>query len=208
MELFMKFLLGKKVRMGQMFADDGTLVPFTVVQAGPCRVLRHKTKETDGYAAIQVGYGEKKQRGARENTHVSRYQYIREFRTDNGASYAQPASFKEGDLFGVSVFDIGDRVDVTGISKGKGFQGVVKRHGFSGGKKTHGNKDQLRAPGSIGATDPQRVFKGRRMAGHMGAERVTVKNVEVVGMDKEKNEIQMKGAVPGRRGTFLIIKSA
>lgn len=159
-------------------------VPVTVVHALPNAVSLVRTKERDGYTAVQLGLGKVK----------------REFRVGD------PARFKAGDSLDVSAFKEGDRVRVSGLSKGKGFQGVVKRHGFAGGPKTHGQKNRHRAPGSIGSTAPQRVFPGRKMAGRMGNARVTAKNLEVVGVDAEKNLLFLKGAVPGARGTLLEIR--
>lgn len=169
--------------MTQIWKDDKTVVPVTVVKAEPNKVSLVRTKEKDGYEAVQVALGKTK----------------REFRTvDN----AQP---KVGDEITVDVFKEGDFVRVSGTTKGRGFQGVVKRHGFGGGPKTHGQKNRFRAGGSIGSTAPQRVTPGRRMAGHMGDERVTIKNLKVVGVDKENGFLFLKGAVPGARGGLLEI---
>jgi len=192
----MKFIIGKKVEMTQRFAEDGNVVPCTIVQAGPCFVVQVKTSERDCYQAVQIGFGEKKKLIKLEAGHLKdlpNLRYLKEFRLDN------VGSFKKGQKIEVTVFQPGDTVEVEGISKGKGFQGVVKRHGFKGGPGSHGNKDQARMPGSIGPTEPKHVFKGTRMAGRMGGEQVTVKNLKVVEVDKDKNLIIVKGAVPGAR---------
>jgi len=199
----MKFILGKKLESAQIFGQEGKIIPVTLVFAGPCFVTQIKNKEKDGYEGVQIGFGAKKdkkmnkpQRGhLGENPNLK---YLREFRAEN-------SEMKLGDEIKVDIFKEGDKVKVSGISKGKGFQGVVKRHGFSGGPKSHGQKHSLRAPGSIGATFPERVPKGRRMAGRMGGERVTVKNLEIVKVDVEENILAIKGAVPGNRGTILEI---
>lgn len=181
----MSFILGKKLKMSQLWKGD-TVVPVTIVKAEPNKVSLVRTKERDGYKAVQIAFGRQR----------------REFRTPQAANY------KLQDQIGVSAFKEGDTVKVSGLSKGRGFQGVVKRHGFHGGPKTHGQKNRWRAPGSIGATAPQRVFPGRRMAGRMGNERVTVKNLEVVAVDTGKNLLMLKGAVPGATGSLLEIRSA
>lgn len=202
----MKFILGKKLGMTQVFREDGTVVPVTRVQAGPCVVTQVKTTAKDGVHAVQIGFGEQKQYrlNRAQQGHLKdlmTVRYMRDFRT------SEEANVSRGDTFGVSSFAQGDKVQVVGTSKGKGFQGVVKRHGFHGSPASHGHKDQLRMPGSIGATDPARVFKGTRMAGHMGDDRVTVKNLEVIEIHPETNELFIKGAVPGARGGLLLISS-
>ncbi|MBU1179101.1 50S ribosomal protein L3 [Patescibacteria group bacterium] len=179
----MKFILGKKQKMTQFFDEKGKVFPATLVLAEPNTVTLVRTKEKDGYKAVQVLSGKKK----------------REFRSD------ETGEVKGGDKIDVSIFSAGDKIRISGISKGKGFQGVVKRHGFKGGPRSHGQKHSEREPGSIGSTGPQRVFKGVRMAGRMGSDRVTVKNLKVLKVDKEANEILVSGAVPGRRGTLLEI---
>lgn len=178
----MPFILGKKLKMSQIWKGE-KVVPVTVIGAAPNKVSLVRTKERDGYEAAQVALGKAK----------------REFRIAG-------MELKPGDEVSVAVFKEGDLVKVSGISKGKGFQGVVKRHGFGGGPKTHGQKNRFRAGGSIGSTAPQRVTPGRRMAGHMGTERVTVKNLEVVQVDGEHNLLFLKGAVPGPKGALLEIK--
>tara|TARA_Y100000310_G_C20698585_1_gene827559 strand:+ start:5015 stop:5569 length:555 start_codon:yes stop_codon:yes gene_type:complete len=183
----MKMILGKKVGMTQIFKED-QVVPVTVVAAGPCKVLLQRTKEKDGYVALQLGFEEK----------GKKYRYIKEFR--NGID------LKIGDVVAVSSFQEGDKVKVSGISKGKGFQGGVRRHGFHGRNATHGVKHEERTLGSVGGRFPQRVVKGRKMPGRMGAERITTKNLEVVKVDAEHNLLVLKGAVSGRPGTLLEIR--
>jgi large subunit ribosomal protein L3 len=190
----MKFILGEKIVMTQRFSEDGSVVPVTVIQAGPCVVTQIKQTATDGYNAVQLGYGQPKHPTKPQQGHLKKMgqaKYIHEFIPD------EQAGLKKGDHITVSVFKVGDHVTVSGVSKGKGFQGVVRRHGFSGSPATHGHKDQLRMPGSIGATAPQRVLKGRRMAGHMGDQRVTVKNLQIIDIDSPLNLLFVKGAVPG-----------
>ena len=191
--------------MTQVFTEDGTCIPVTVLSAGPISVTQVKTEEKDGYRAVQVGYGERNERNINkaQKGHLGDagpLRYLREFRVEEG----EGASV--GDKIDVSIFAEGDTVEISGISKGKGFQGVVKRHGFHGGPRSHGQKHSEREPGSIGATGPQRVFKGTRMAGRMGSDRITVKGLKVVAVDKENNTILVTGAVPGKRGTLIEIK--
>jgi len=205
-----KGILGKKIGMTQIFTESGEAVPVTVIEAGPCYVTQVKTEETDGYNAVQLGFEEVKPKrltkpelGHLQKNNLPPLRHLREIRTDDAASY------EVGQTIDVSIFEEGERVDVTGTSKGRGFAGVVKRHGFGGGPKTHGQSDRHRAPGSIGATStPGRVFKGLRMAGRMGGERVTVQNLEVMQVDPERNLLVVKGAVPGARGGLLLIRSA
>ena len=199
----MKTLLGTKLGMTQLLAEDGRAVPVTLIQAGPVTVTQVKTVETDGYNAVQIAYGEGKNLSKAVAGHVKSAKvtpkFLREVRVD------EPVEAKVGDSFDVSVFAIGDTVDATGISKGKGFAGTVKRHNFNTSKKTHGGNGNVRKPGSIGSMYPQKVFKGKRMAGRMGAERVTVKNLEVAYVDPETNLIGVKGAVPGPRKGLVIL---
>ena len=199
----MKTLLGTKLGMTQLLADDGRAVPVTLIQAGPVTVTQVKTVETDGYNAVQIAYGEGKNLSKAVAGHVKSAKvtpkHIREFRVD------EPVEAKVGDSFDVSVFAIGDMVDATGISKGKGFAGTVKRHNFNTSKKTHGGNGNVRKPGSIGSMYPQKVFKGKKMAGRMGAERVTVKNLEIAYVDPETNLIGVRGAVPGPRKGLIIL---
>jgi large subunit ribosomal protein L3 len=201
-------LIGKKVGMTQSFDAEGNAIPVTVIKAGPCTVVQRKSPEKDGYTAVQLGLVEEKparkatkpQSGHFLKSGVSPTRIVREFRASN------PAEIKEGDPVLVDIFQEGELVHVTGTSKGKGFQGVVKRHGFRGGRATHGSMFH-RAPGSIGASSyPSRVLKGTRMGGHMGRERVTVRNLVVVRTDKENNLLLVKGAVPGPRGGYLLIR--
>ena len=206
----MKGILGRKVGMTQIFDERGEVIPVTVIEAGPCFVTQVKAPERDGYAAVQLGFEEiKPKRLTRPQLeHLSKNQlpplrHLREIRVGDVSQY------EEGQKIRVSIFDVGDRVDVTGISKGKGFAGVVKRHGFGGGPKTHGQSDRHRAPGSIGAgTTPGRVYKGLRMAGRMGNARVTVQNLQVVLVDPERNLLGVKGAVPGAKNGLLVIEEA
>jgi len=201
----MKFILGTKEEMTQIFTEDGKVVPVTVVNAGPVKVTQVKTTDgNDGYSAVQVGFGSKKEKNINkaERGHMGKddnFSDMVEFRV--GAT-----DLNKGDEITADIFEEGDEVEVSGISKGKGFQGVVKRHGFHGGPRSHGQKHSEREPGSIGATGPQRVFKGTRMGGRMGSDRVTVKGLKVVGVDKENNKLLISGAVPGKRGTLLEIK--
>lgn len=206
----MKGILGKKVGMTQIFDEKGEVIPVTLVEAGPCYVTQKKTLETDGYNAIQLGFGQVRQNslnkprtGHLKKSDAPPLRYLREFRV------ADPAAFEQGQKIDASVFEVGDRVDVTGTSKGKGFAGVVKRHGFAGGPKTHGQSDRWRAPGSAGAgSTPGRIFKGVRMAGQMGNERVTAQNLRIVLVDADKNLLAIKGAVPGAKNGLLIIQEA
>lgn len=205
----MKFILGKKLNMTQIFTEDGKRVSTTTVLTGPCYVTQIKTKDTDGYDAVQIGFEEtKKARLTKpERGHLKKIgKYLR--RTAEFRINPKKAGEKltVGEPLTAAIFQEGDRVNVQSVSKGKGFQGVVRRHGFSGAPATHGHKDQLRMPGSIGATNPQRVVKGRRMAGRMGGDTVTVKNMKVVKVDGEKGMIYLKGAVPGARGAIVKIK--
>lgn len=193
--------------MTQVFKDDGTVVPVTRVQAGPCVVTYVKTKDHDGVDALQIGFGEQKAFRISKPIQghlngLAMVRYMKEVQTKDAAHGLQ-----RGDQFTVSIFQPGDVVQVTGKSKGKGFQGVVKRHGFHGAKASHGTKDQERMPGSIGSTGPQRVFKGTRMGGHMGDAQVTVKNLEIIEIKPETNELWIKGAVPGARGGLLVIST-
>jgi large subunit ribosomal protein L3 len=197
----MKFILGKKQNMVQYFQEDGTVIPVTVVSAGPVVVTQVKTDVTDGYTAIQVAYDEqKKERATKAHLgHVKEgaYKHLREFRDIEEIAV--------GDRITVSTFSKGDIVTVSGLSKGKGFQGVVKRHGFHGGPRSHGQKHSEREPGSIGGGLRNRVPKGMRMAGRTGGDRITVKNLMIVDIDTENNQLLVKGAIPGRRGTLVEI---
>jgi large subunit ribosomal protein L3 len=199
----MKFILAKKLEMTQVIRPDGTVVPVTLVQAGPCVVTQVKTAEKDGVSAVQVGFSPVKSLNKPEAGHLKdlpQMSELRDFRVEN-------PEMKRGDAIEASVFQPGDMVNVTGVSKGKGFQGVVKRHGFHGHPTSHGHKDQARMPGSIGAGGPQHVFKGRRMAGHMGHAQTTVQKLQVVEV-RDGGILAIKGAVPGARHTVLEIVSA
>lgn len=201
----MKFILATKEKMTQLFDEEGKIIPVTVVKAGPVKITQIKTKEKDGYDAVQVGFGNKKKISKPLLGHLKNlgsFRWLREFKLKD-----RKEEFKVGDEIKVDIFQEGDKVKVVGTSKGKGFQGVVKRHGFHGSDASHGTKDRLRAPGSIGATHPQHVPKGRRMAGHTGLKRVTLKNVEVVKVDKENNLLYLKGAIPGHKGSLVLIES-
>ena len=198
----MKFLLGTKLEMTQVFGEDGKVIPVTLIDAGEVVVTQVKTKEKDGYEAVQVGYGKKKKLTKPLKGHMKdlgNFRWLREYRAETGEA-------KSGDKFDVSVFSEGDKVILSGTSKGKGFQGVVKRHGFHGMPKSHGTKKSHRAPGSIGSQFPQHVLKGKRMAGRMGQDRVTRRNVVIVKIDKENNLIAVKGMVPGARGSLVEIR--
>ncbi|MFC1594929.1 50S ribosomal protein L3 [Patescibacteria group bacterium] len=198
-----KFILAKKIEMTQVFDKEDRVLPTTILEAGPITVLQVKTKEKDGYEAVQVGFGNKKAKNIKkpQKGHfkdLGNFRYVKEFASAN--------NLKVGDKIDVSIFEEGDKVKISGISKGRGFQGGVKRHGFKGASETHGTKHAHRQPGSIGCTGPQRVFKGTRMAGHMGSDRITVSNLKVAKIDKDKNLIFIKGAVPGARGTLIEIR--
>ena len=199
-------LLGKKLGMVQVFDKDGTVVGCTVVEAGPCLVTQIRTKDRDGYEAVQLGYGTKKRLNEPEKGHLKNlgnFRYLREFKADS------LEGITVGQRIGAELFKPGDLVDVTGVSKGRGFAGVVKRHGFRGGPKTHGQSDRHRAPGSIGSgTTPGRVLKGLRMAGHMGDQRTTVRNLEVVDSNPARGILLLKGAVPGARDGLVRIRRA
>jgi large subunit ribosomal protein L3 len=203
----MQGILGKKIGMTTFFLESGNAVPVTVIEAGPCIITQIKTEKKDGYSAVQFGFGVKKEKAtnkAQRTTYsklkISPARYIREIRD-------YPVNeMKIGDSIKVDIFKEGETVKVSGISKGKGFQGGVKRHGFSGGVRTHGQSDRERAPGSIGASSyPSRVFKGQRMAGRMGGDKVTTRNLKVVKILPDSNLILIKGAVPGANTGFVEI---
>jgi large subunit ribosomal protein L3 len=203
-----KGIIGKKIGMTQVYAEDGRAIPATVLQAGPCVVVQRKSKDKDGYSAVQMGLVEarktkrvtKAMKGHYDKAGLPPCRVLREFQVEDGAEV------KVGDKVSVDLFAAGDSVHVTGISKGKGFQGVVKRHHFRGGAATHGSMFH-RAPGSIGASAfPSRVLKGMRAAGHMGSDRVTVRNLEVVRVDAGNNVLVVRGAVPGASGGYVVIR--
>jgi large subunit ribosomal protein L3 len=203
-------LIGKKIGMTQTFDEEGNVAPITIIKVGPCTVIQKKTREKDGYSALQLGLVEEKGRkkatkplvGHYEKSGVPPMKILKEFQ------FAEKGEVKEGDQFFVDIFQIGEKVHVVGMSKGKGFAGVVKRWGFHGGKATHGSMFHRR-PGSTGASAyPSRVMKGKKLPGHMGNKRVTVMNLKVIQADKENNLLVVKGAVPGARGGYLLIKKA
>jgi large subunit ribosomal protein L3 len=200
----MKFTLGTKLNMTQVFDEAGNVHPATVLTAGPVTVTQVKTKATDGYDAIQVGFGIRKQKNISKPVqgHLKGVsaRFIKEFRV------ADPAAFKVGDKIDLSGFVAGDLIEVSAVSKGKGYQSVIKRHGFKGQPRSHGQKHSENAPGSIGGGLRNKVPKGMRMAGRMGGERITVKNLRVLGVDAERNELLVEGAIPGRRGTLVEVR--
>ena len=203
-----KAILGKKIGMTQFFRADGTMIPVTVIEAGPCPVVQKKTVANEGYDSVQLGFAElrdklvnKPRKGHFAKANVKAMRYLREFRLEDAASY------EVGQIVKADVFAEGDKVDVSGTSKGKGFAGVVKRHGQGRGRMTHGSHFH-RAPGSMSAcSDPSRVFKTKNLPGHMGSEHVTVQNLEVVRVDAERNLLLVKGAVPGAKGGLVTVKS-
>ena len=203
-----KALIGKKIGMTQIFDEKGNVVPVTVVEAGPCVVSMKKTVETDGYEAIQLGFGDMKahkvtkpMQGHFNKANVAPKKVLKEFRFDDINAY------NVGDIVKADTFTEGDKVDVTGTSKGKGYAGVIKRWNFGRLKETHGSGPVARHGGSMGAcSSPSRVWKGKKMAGHLGAEKVTVKNLTVVKVDAENNLIAIKGAIPGSNGGYVVIK--
>jgi large subunit ribosomal protein L3 len=195
----MKFILGKKIGMSQMFDKKGKITPVTLVEAGPCVVLQKKSKEKEGYDSIQVGFVKiEKKNKIGKSMKGKEYRYIKEARTEDIANV--------GDQINVAIFTEGDTVNVSGISKGKGFQGGVKKHGFHGRNATHGAKHEARTIGSVGQRFPQHVIKGRKMPGRMGYQRITVKNLTIEKIDAENNVLALRGAIPGHRGTLLEIK--
>ena len=203
-----KGILGRKLGMTQVFGDDGEVIPVTAIEAGPCVVVQKKTKDNDGYTAIQLGFEDireslltKPERGHFKRAHVKPKRYLREVRVKDDSPYDVGAEIK------VDIFNKGDRVDIVGTSLGKGFAGVIKRWNFRRGPMAHGSMYHRRV-GSLGATDPARVFKGRKLPGRMGAKRVTIQNLEVVKVDPERNLLLVKGSVPGRRGGLLLVKEA
>ena len=202
----MKFILGKKESMFSFVGSDGRATAATLLSVGPVSITQVKSKESDGYEAIQMGFGTRAVKNISKAVQghtkdLGLFMTIREFRVDDSSSW------KKGDTIDASLFEIGDEVTVSGTSKGKGFQGVVKRHGFHGGSRTHGQKHSEREPGSIGSTGQQKISKGRRMAGRMGGERITVKGLRVLGVDTTNGKILVSGCVPGVKGALLEIKA-
>lgn len=206
----MKGMIGKKVGMTQIFDAQGNVVPVTVIAAGPCYVTQVRTSDRDGYTAVQLGYDETKparltkgELGHLNKKSLPALRVLREFRIKND----EVSAVSEGSVIKADVFAKGERVDVIGTSKGRGFAGTIKRHNFNRQPKTHGQSDRERAPGSVGMCEyPGRTLKGQRMAGHMGSDRVTIQNLEVVVVDAEKNLLGVRGSVPGARGGIVIIK--
>ena len=204
-----KAILATKVGMTQIFDEAGVLTPVTVLQAGPCVVTQVKTVDKDGYSAVQVGFADKREKlvnkpskGLFDKAEVSYKRYIREFRLENAEEYAVKDEIK------VDVFANGDKIDVSATSKGKGFQGAIKRHGQSRGPMTHGSKFHRHAGSNGAATDPGKVFKGKKMPGHMGAKKITIQNLEIVRIDAENNLLLVKGAVPGPKKALVTIKES
>jgi large subunit ribosomal protein L3 len=215
-----KGLLGRKVGMAQVFDESGVVTPVTLIQAGPCYVTQVKTEDSDGYTAVQIGFDEIKEKrlskgqqghlgllqkgkGRKKGRNIPALRYLREFRTKD------VADLTVGQTLTVEQFEVGEHIDVTGKTKGKGFAGVVKRYGFGGGIKTHGQSDRWRAPGSIGGTSgTARVFKGKKMPGRMGNDRYTAQNLQVMRVDGERNLIAVKGAIPGAKGALVVIRKA
>lgn len=203
--IMQKFIIGKKQNMTQVYDENGRVIPVTIVNVEPCIVTQVMTEETDEYSAVQLGYGTRKEKNVAKpqighSKGLGSFEGFREFRMDG-----KEVTLAVGDMVELSQFEAGDRVKVTGLSKGKGFQGVVKRHGFKGQPSSHGTKDQVRMPGSVGATGPQRVFKGTRMGGQMGDQQSTSLNLEVVKVDVNNNQLYLRGAVPGARNGVLAI---
>ncbi len=194
----MKFILGKKLEMSQIFDEKGNVVPVTLISVEPCQVTQVKTTEKDGYEAVQIGCEKiEKAKKIKKTMKGKEFKYLREFPIEGG---------KVGDKIDVTILKEGDSVNVSGISKGKGFAGVVKRWHFKGQFKTHGTKEKWRSPGSIGQRFPQHVIKGKKMGGRMGSDRTTVKNLKIAKIDPENNILAVRGAVPGRKGTLLEIR--
>lgn len=204
-----KAILGKKIGMTQVFTEDGQLIPVSVIQAGPCQVVQKKTEEVDGYTAVQVGYEDKKERRANkpekghfQKANVPVKKYLKEFKLDNAAE------LNVGDELTVEQFADGDVLDVAGTSKGHGFAGTIKRWGTHRGPMTHGSHYH-RGPGSLGAcSDPSRVFKGKKMPGHYGVVKVTIQNLDLVKIDKERNLLLVKGSIPGPKGGLVVVRNA
>ncbi|MCG8501894.1 MAG: 50S ribosomal protein L3 [Firmicutes bacterium] len=202
-----KAILGKKIGMTQLFTEEGLVIPVTVIEAGPCSVVQKKTDENDGYSAIQLGFVDKKEKrvtkplkGHFDKAKVAYKRFLKEFRLDNADA------LNVGDEVKADTFAEGDKIDVTGTSKGKGFQGVIKRWGAHRGPMTHGSKYHRRVGSMGGSSNPSKVFKGKKLPGHMGVQKVTIQNLDVVRVDAEKNLLLVRGAVPGPKGGLLVIK--
>jgi len=206
----MEGIIGRKIGMTRIFNSEGEVVPATVIEAGPCYVVQVKTKDKDGYEAVQLGFGEKRKSlfnkpisGHFTKAKIDPKRFLKEMRSKD------IEKLKLGQKIKLNIFSVGEKVDVTGISKGLGFQGSVRRYGFKGGPKSHGQSDRERAPGSIGASSfPSRVWKGQKMAGRMGGEIVTIKNLEIVEVDEKRNLLVVKGAVPGKKNSFLTMRKS
>lgn len=203
-----KFILGKKIGMTQIFTEEGLSIPVTVIQAGPCAVVQKKTVENDGYTALKLGFEDipekklsKPEKGLFAKIKVASKRYLREFRVDDVNKYEVGQEIKASDMF-----NAGDRIDVSGISKGKGFQGTIKRFGQKGGKDTHGSMYHRRVGSMSANTSPARVFKGKKLPGHMGVDKITVQNLDVVRVDNDRNLLLVKGAVPGPKGGLVVVR--
>jgi large subunit ribosomal protein L3 len=208
----MKFILAKKIEMTQIWKGD-RVVPVTKIQAGPCVVVQIKNSENDGYASVQLGFDSRKEKNIKKpqkghTKKLGNFRYLREFRLDKASKKESIPGLKIGEIIGAETFAEGDIIKVVGMSKGRGFQGVVRRHGFHGHNATHGTKDQVRMPGSIGATGPAHVFKGMRMPGQMGDARITVANLTIAKVEPENNTIYIRGAVPGARNGLLLVSGS
>lgn len=199
----MKFILGKKTGMSQIFDKQGNIIPVTVIKAGPCFITQIKNEKKDGYKAVQIGFEKLKDKKTGKSKKNKPYRYLKEFRITGDKT----SKMKQGDKIDISIFAEEDIIKVSTISKGKGFQGVVKRHGFSGGPATHGHRHVLRTPGSIGSAFPERVMKGKKMPGRAGGKRITVSNLKIAAMDDKNNLIALSGAVPGPNGSLVEIKT-
>ena len=199
----MKFILGKKLGMSQVFDKEGNAVPVTVIEAGPCFVTQIRDEAKDGYWAVQIGFENLKQSKIKRPQKDKPFKHIKEFRLEKN----DKCEFEKGDKIDVSIFSEGDKIKISSISKGRGFQGVVKRHGFSGGPASHGHRHVLRRPGSIGTSFPERVIKGKKMPGRTGGERVTIKNLKIAIVDAKNNLLAVKGAIPGPNNGLVEIKS-
>lgn len=204
-----KFMMGRKVGMTQIFTDEGLSIPVTVIEAGPLTVVQKKTVDNDGYSALKLGYRDvaekrlsKPEKGQFSKVKIAPKKVLKEFRTDDTANFEVGQEIKVD-----TMFQAGDRVDVSGISKGKGFQGTIKRYGQKGGKETHGSMYHRRVGSMSANTNPARVFKGKKLPGHMGVDKVTIQNLDVVRVDAERNLLLVKGAVPGPKGGLLVIKN-
>ena len=200
----MKFIIGTKEQMTQFFTEEGVVIPATIISVPQATVTQVRTMEKDGYEGVQIASGERKEKNINKAQigHFAgkgNFRFVKEFRLKKDDS----SELQTGDTIDASIFEVGDIVAVSGTSKGKGFQGVVKRHNFSGAPTSHGHRHDTRRPGSIGATGPQRVFKGTRMAGRTGSDRITVKNLEILAVDVKNEQLLVKGALPGRRGTVI-----